>query len=593
MFISSAVARSYQLKSTGDLALTSRNNIEEVVNESREKSVMVKKKVSEASPSILERRNVRHVLKLTRRDNVNRFRSCLRERGDDAFTIYAVTDDDAGPYESARLTWNKAQKAVQYPDIVTFPETTRQVSSIVTCAQETEYYVCARNGKHSYESDTCVYGIVVDLDRFNSFDMLDSKRGKARFGAGQHLGHVAVVLSDYKLVMPMGSCPSVGLTGLTLVGGHGMLARHHGLLIDFLSAIEMVDAYGNILNANATNENSDYFWMSRGGGSGVLHFPGIITALEFDNLPTMEKTPETYTTVTFSYEPTVTNAGKLLREWQDFYANPEYQDDPIFRRLMVEPWLKLDRVGPKGLQYKKILELAVYFYGDDDMHRQFMERYLPIIKGFLQTSEERQVRRHDLLAFARLLGGTKNNEELGDGRHGWDLDEQGNYRMNHWKGMSVVAKQKISEEAFRVAASTIFHSKPFSRRYAEFKALGGAMGEVGQDETAFWHRKALWWCLSNHFWLSTDEPDRVEAIRQNAIDRNIDFVKAMKQDNFGGYYAGYIDRTNNTATDLLHYYGEHAERIASIKKKRDPKNLFQLYRPNKIQDMFEYNVDGS
>ena len=137
--------------------------------------------------------------------------------------------------------------------------------------------------------------------------------------------------------------------------------------------------------------------------------------------------------------------------------------------------------------------------------------------------------------------------------------------MNHWKGLSAVANQEVSEAAFRVMADTIYHSQPLSRRYVEFKPLGGAMAEVDQDETAFWHRKGLWWCLSNHFWLSTDDENRVQAIRKNAEARNLDFVKAMEA-SFGGYYAGYIDRTNSTQTDLVNYYGEHASRIAKIKE---------------------------
>ena len=558
---------------------------------------------SDASSSPVAR-NVLDVLKVSRRPHVERFRACLDQKikldgnrhqqysnDNDLIGIHTVVDDNSDLYQAARLTWNKAQKALQYPDVVTFPSTTQHVALIVQCAVQTDYYVCARNGKHSYESDTCVHGIVVDVDHLNTFEMLNNTTGHARFGAGQHLGHVSIVLSDYKRVLPMGTCPSVGLTGLSLVGGHGMLTRHHGLLIDFVSAIELVNDQGQIIYANKTNEHADYLWMARGGGSGVMHFPGIITALEFENLPAMEESTKTYTAITFEYQANVDNAAALLTAWQSFYTDPDNLADPLFRRLTLEPWLKLDRVGPKGLQYNKVLQMAVYFYGNDDLHQQFIQKYLPRIKKFL-PGRQSSVERYDLLAFARLLSGTKNNQELGDGRHGWDLYERStsNHRMNHWKGVSTVAARPIPPESFRVVANTIFHSKPLSRRYAEFKALGGAMAEIDQDETSFWHRKALWWCLSNHFWLSTDEESRVKAIRQNAVDRNMNFVKSMKEANFGGYYAGYIHRTNSTEQDLVDYYGGHADRIASIKQNRDPKNLFRLYRPNNVQEIFDSNV---
>jgi FAD/FMN-containing dehydrogenase len=362
-----------------------------------------------------------------------------------------------------------------------------------------------------------------------------------------------------------------------------MLARHYGLTADYLSAIEMVDHTGQIMYANAT-QNADLF------GSGVLHFPGIIYGLEFRNLPTVDDTKEVYTALTFRYPATVGNAAKLLRAWQDFYLDEDVQADPVARRLMLEPWVRLDRSGDRGLRYTKVLELAVYFYGDAAMHRTFMERYLPRIKTFIPElpGQMTAMKRHDLLSFARMLSATKSNEELGDGKHGWDLEEKGNYRMNRWKGLSAVANIKVSFAAFKMIAETIYESLPLSRRYVEFKALGGAMGQVDQDETAFWHRKGLWWCLTNHFFLSTDTLGYVKGVYRNSKERNLAFVEAMGSA-FGGYYAGYIDRSGSVETDLFNYYGKHDARIAKIKKQRDPYNFFRVYKPDSLETILQIN----
>jgi FAD/FMN-containing dehydrogenase len=82
------------------------------------------------------------------------------------------------------------------------------------------------DGKHSFEGDTCTYGIVVDVAKMSSVEVLDQEKGNVRCGSGQHLGRIALALEEYRLVLPMGHCASVGMTGLVLVGGQGILSRH-------------------------------------------------------------------------------------------------------------------------------------------------------------------------------------------------------------------------------------------------------------------------------------------------------------------------------------------------------------------------------
>ena len=114
-------------------------------------------------------------------------------------------------YEDVRTTWNKRNQHLQYPDIITFPESPQQVSLIVQCAKRTGHHVCGRNGKHSFEGDTCTHGVVVDVAKLSSVEVLG--HDSVRFGSGLHLGRVSVELEKYGLVLPMGHCATVGLTG--------------------------------------------------------------------------------------------------------------------------------------------------------------------------------------------------------------------------------------------------------------------------------------------------------------------------------------------------------------------------------------------
>jgi FAD/FMN-containing dehydrogenase len=493
---------------------------------------------------------------------------------------------DSG-YDSVRTTWNKRLSHLQYPDVVTFPESPEQVSMIVQCARKTGHHVCGRNGKHSFEGDTCTYGIVVDVAKMSSVEVLDKEKGNVRFGSGQHLGRVAVAMEEYGLVIPMGHCGTVGLTGLVLVGGQGILSRHLGMTSDYVSGIQLVDYHGHLIHATTTNEYADYVWLARGGGSAVQHFPGIIMSIEFSNLPKLDvdrSQQKVYTSFRVDFfNVTADRAEQLLLAWQDFYLNEANTNDPIFDRLTVEPWMWYVPNEKDPASCRK-LYLACYFYGNDELHQQFLERFLPKLLSLLDGGKLSKIERWDDLTFHRKLAGVPTNDKLASGKHGWDLQEarrQGS--MNRWKGYSAVASNRVAGKAFRDLAESIYYSLPLTRRYVEFKPLGGAVRNLEKSETAFWHRDAIWWALSSHWHWSTDSVEVVDAIHRNSRARHDDFVQNMGS-NFAGYYAGYIDHGNSTGLDLELYYGENSERIAEIKKHRDPYNIFRLYLPNTLSN---------
>ena len=113
----------------------------------------------------------------------------------------------------------------------------------------------------------------------------------------------------------------------------------------------------------------------------------------------------------------------------------------------------------------------------------------------------------------------------------------------------------------------------------EIKPLGSAVKNHDQTESAFWHRNAIWWSLTSHWHWSTDPIETIDAIQQNAAKSHMEYIKEMGESYSGGY-AGYIHHGNSIGADLELYYGGNAERIAEVKKHRDPSNLFRLYSPN-------------
>ena len=71
-----------------------------------------------------------------------------------------------------------------------------------------------------------------------------SPAARATVGPGTQLIDIYAALSRRGLLVPGGSCPSVGVGGLALGGGHGLSGRRFGLTSDNLRAATVVTADG-------------------------------------------------------------------------------------------------------------------------------------------------------------------------------------------------------------------------------------------------------------------------------------------------------------------------------------------------------------
>jgi FAD/FMN-containing dehydrogenase len=113
--------------------------------------------------------------------------------------------------------------------------------------------------------------------------LVDPARRVARVGPGAVWGDVLAAAAPFGLAPLSGSSPSVGVTGYTLGGGLGWLARRHGFAADSLLSAEVVTADGSIVTASA-DDHADLFWALRGGGGSF----GVVTAMELRLHPVAE-----------------------------------------------------------------------------------------------------------------------------------------------------------------------------------------------------------------------------------------------------------------------------------------------------------------
>ena len=209
-------------------------------------------------------------------------------------------------YNAARMEFNTFFN--RFPLVIVFAQETKDVVNAVHWARYWNVPIRMRSGRHNYEGLSVVdAGIVIDVSDMNRVDV-DHKRGITTVQTGQRDITLSLeTLGSEGLVVPGGLCPTTGIAGFTLGGGQSSLSRPLGLMIDNLLELEMVDANGNLLLANA-NHNADLFWASRGGGGGNF---GICTSFRF-------RTHRIDTVAYANISWDLSDLEPVLRTWQNY-----------------------------------------------------------------------------------------------------------------------------------------------------------------------------------------------------------------------------------------------------------------------------------
>ena len=210
-------------------------------------------------------------------------------------------------YGLTRKPWNRRFDDV-LPRSVAQPLDTADVEAIVRWAVAHDVRLAVRSGGHSYAGLSSTTGLLVDLSRLSSITV--AADGRATVGAGATLGSVYSRLwAAGQRTIPAGSCPTVGIAGLTLGGGHGFSSRAFGLACDSLRSVRIVTADGHAHDVSPSMR-PNLFWALRGGGAGSF---GIVTRLTF-------ATRKVGTVTTFVLRWPWAAAADVVAAWQAFMA---------------------------------------------------------------------------------------------------------------------------------------------------------------------------------------------------------------------------------------------------------------------------------
>ncbi|MBO2450283.1 FAD-binding oxidoreductase [Actinomadura barringtoniae] len=388
--------------------------------------------------------------------------------------------------------------------------------------------VAVRCGGHGYAGWSTGTGLVIDVSAMST---VTATGGRAVVGSGTRLIDLYSKLADRGLAVPAGTCPTVGVSGLTLGGGIGVTSRAYGLTCDVLESAKVVTADGKILTCDA-NQNSDLFWACRGGGGGNF---GV--AAEF----TYRTHPAESLTTLFLRWPWA-QAATVIRGWQRWLASAP---DSIWTSV------HLDTEPADGVPQVQVVGAAV-----QDPSGDLNRLYAAI--GTNPVGE--QVRLHSYMDAMQLMAGCS-GQTIGQCHGQGGLPGQapdGRFPRTEYAGKSHIALRPLPDAAIAAMTTRMVRGNSVKNRSVAMDALGGAIGRVGPGATAFPHRSGLF-CMQylenglDHTWLR-------------------DLHGTMDQYVGGAAYVNYIDPELKDWSRA--YYGDNRERLAKVKGTYDPGRLF-------------------
>jgi FAD/FMN-containing dehydrogenase len=177
-------------------------------------------------------------------------------------------------YESGRRVWNAMID--RRPSLIVRPVSPFDVMVAVTFARDHRLPIAIRGGAHSIAGrGTCDDGVVIDFGEMKGI-RVDANARTVRAEPGLRWAEFDRETQAFGLATTGGTVGDTGIAGLTLGGGFGWLGGSFGMTVDNLLSADVVLASGDMVRASA-NENSDLFWALRGGGGNF----GVVTSFEY------------------------------------------------------------------------------------------------------------------------------------------------------------------------------------------------------------------------------------------------------------------------------------------------------------------------
>ena len=399
------------------------------------------------------------------------------------------------------------------------------VMGAVNFSRENSLPIAIRGGGHSGPGlGVCDDGLVVDLSLIK-YTRVDTKARTVQVGAGCTWGDVDHATHTFGLATPSGVVSTTGVGGLTLGGGHGYLTRKYGLTIDNLLGVDIVLADGEFVSASL-DENEDLFWAIRGGGGNF----GVVTEFRFKLHPVH----------TVIGGPTLWHreqTTEVMRWYREFMRQAPEDLYGFFAILTVPPGPPF----PDELHLQKMCGIVWCYTGPeeevDKIFQPIKEFGPPALYGI------------NSMPYPTLQGAF---DALYPPGLQW-----------YWKGDFV---NELSDEAIDLDIKYAYEM-PTMLSTMHYYPIDGKPHQVGSSDTPWAYRQAKW----SKVIVGVDpDPRNAEAITAWASE----YWEAQRPHSESGAYVNFMMDEGDERVRAT--YGANYERLATIKKRYDPTNLFRV-----------------
>jgi FAD/FMN-containing dehydrogenase len=433
-------------------------------------------------------------------------------------------------YATVRLTQNPRYDGAR-PLAVLSVAGPRDIATALAFAQDHGLPLAIRSGGHSYPGWSAGNGrLVLDLRRLHRVALNGTT---AAIGAGASLVHVYDALGTRARGIAGGSCPTVGIGGLTQGGGIGVLSRVHGLTCDAVTAMRVVLADGRIVTASADHE-PDLFWALRGGGGGHL---GVVTS---------------FTMSTFA-APTITRA---FLAWP-FSAAP----DVVPHWLATAPaadrrlWSTLKLLGGATHPSGPVLVMSATWTGSPSTMDVALRPLLSAVPPPSTDSRQTGSYLDTMLAYAGCSTIPVGACHTGTG---------GALQREPFAATSHIINAAHVDIPTLLGHVHAAQTSGLKEAGISLDALGGAVDDLGPGETAFGHRGALATVQYTATYTSGPATPALSYVRA--------FRDAMTPSWGHGAYVNYADAS--LAGYQHAYFGGNATRLATVRATYDRQHVF-------------------